>query len=176
MPNPLPPRRTPARSASSPGAPGPSAAPTPAQRFLRTRAAHRDELAQDYAEAIAHLAMQQGRARVIDLARTMGVSHVTVTRALARMHARGLVDARPRQPVTLTAAGQRLAREATLRHEAVLAFLLSIGVPRAQAELDSEGIEHHVSETTIAAMKKAMKPAGTATAGRRPRPRAPRSA
>lgn len=127
-----------------------------ARRFRRTRAAHRDELAQDYAEAIAGLSANGGRARVKDLSTTMGVSHVTVSRALSRMRSRGLVDAPPRGVIALTPAGRRLAQQATRRHETVLSFLLWLGVPRAQAELDAEGIEHHVSAITIAAMRRAM--------------------
>jgi len=34
-----------------------------------------------------------------------------------------------------------------------LAFLIELGVDEANAEIDSEGIEHHVSSKTIDAMK-----------------------
>jgi len=126
----------------------------PAARFRSTRAAHRDETAEDYVEAIAQLIDERGEARVKDLAEMMGVSHVTVSRIVARIHNEGLVDTEPRRPIYLTPKGRRLAARAKERHEIVLAFLLALGVPRKQAEIDTEGIEHHVSQATIEAMRR----------------------
>ena len=127
-----------------------------AERFRGTRAAHRDETAEDYVEAIAQLIETSGEARVRDLAVMMGVSHVTVTRIIKRLSTKKLVDTEPRRPILLTTAGKRMARKSRERHEIVLAFLESIGVPKRQAEIDAEGIEHHVSDATIRAMSRAM--------------------
>jgi DtxR family manganese transport transcriptional regulator len=144
-------RRPPSRyhPAVSPG----RAQPEPSTRFRRTRAAHRDETAEDYAEAVAYLIEFRGEARVRDLAAMMGVSHVTVTRIVARLRRQGLLEAEPYRPIVLTPAGRRLAQRARRRHADVLAFLHALGVPRGQAEIDAEGIEHHVSEATIRAMR-----------------------
>ena len=125
-----------------------------AERFRGTRAAHRDETAEDYVEAIGQLIDSQGEARVRDLTQMMGVSHVTVTRIVARLQKKGLVETEPYRPITLTRAGRTMARRARERHEAVLAFLRAIGVPRRQAEIDTEGIEHHVSDATVRAMRR----------------------
>ena len=129
-------------------------ATTDADRFKHTRAAHHDETAEDYVEAIAELQIEQGNARVCDLADMMGVSHVTVSRIVTRLHDAGLVEKRPHRPILLTASGMRLAERAHERHEIVLRFLRSIGVPAKQAEIDAEGIEHHVGDATIRAMKR----------------------
>ena len=125
-------------------------------RFRGTRAAHKDETAEDYVEAIAQLAPAGDGARVRDLARMMGVSHVTVTRIVARLTREGLVRTAPYKPVSLTPAGRRLADRARRRHEAVLGFLRWIGVPARQAEIDAEGIEHHVSDATLAVFQRIM--------------------
>lgn len=130
--------------------------PSTAARFRGTRAAHRVESAEDYVEAIAELIANEGEARVRDLAKMMGVSHVTVSRTIARLATQGLVIASKHRPITLTITGTRLARRVQQRHKTVLSFLLSLGVPRAQAELDAEGIEHHVSESTIRAMQRRL--------------------
>lgn len=127
--------------------------PEAAERFRSTRAAHRAERAEDYVEAIAELTARLGQARVVDLARHMGVSHVTVSRTVTRLRAEGLVE-KGRGPLELTPAGSMLAKRAEERHEVVLRFLLELGVPLKQAMVDSEGIEHHVSEQTIAAMRR----------------------
>ncbi|MEQ8770322.1 MAG: manganese-binding transcriptional regulator MntR [Phycisphaerales bacterium] len=126
----------------------------PAQRFRRTRAAHADETAEDYVEAIEGLIERSGEARVKHLAELMGVSHVTVSRIVARLTKEGLVTTKPRAPIDLTPAGKRMAKLARERHETVLAFLLAAGVPKRQAEIDAEGIEHHCSKATLRAMKK----------------------
>lgn len=130
---------------------------TPAQRFRSTRAAHRDETAEDYVEAIDQLAATNS-ARVVELARLMGVSHVTVSRTIARLTRAGLVapSTEHKRPLALTPKGQRLADRIRQRHADVFAFLLWLGVPRAQAEIDTEGIEHHVSQATIRALRNAM--------------------
>lgn len=130
--------------------------PTDADRFRRTRAAHRDETAEDYVEAIADLLDASGEARVVDLAEMMGVSHVTVSRIVSRLCDEGLVDKKPHRPMALTAKGKRLAAQVRERHEVVFSFLRSIGVPAKQAEIDSEGIEHHVSDATIKAMRRVL--------------------
>ncbi len=144
-------------------APSPSARrpqpPRPAERFAGTRRAHRDETIEDYVEAIAQLQRRTADGegvRVKDLAEMMGVSHVTVVKILRRLRERGLVTGERGKPLHLTADGRRLADAAEARHETVLGFLRWLGVPAPQAEIDAEGIEHHVSESTIAAMKRAM--------------------
>lgn len=128
-----------------------------ADRFRDTRAAHKDETAEDYVEAIAQIIDERGEARVKDLAAFMGVSHVTVSRILKRLQDdEGLVRTDKYKPVELTEAGRALAEHSRQRHEIVLKFLLAVGVPSRQAAIDAEGIEHHVSEATIKAMKRVM--------------------
>ncbi len=129
-------------------------APELASRHQRTRAAHSQEIAEDYCELIADQLRAQGEARVVDLARCLGVSHVTVVRTIARLKKLGLVDAKPYRSLFLTPAGQRLAQSSAKRHEIVVKFLLSLGVSNATAQTDAEGIEHHVSKQTLTAMER----------------------
>lgn len=123
-------------------------------RFRRTRDAHANETAEDYVEAIADLIDTRGEARVGDLARLMGVSHVTVSRIVSRIAAEGLVKSTRNRPLILSAAGRKLAERMRERHEIVVRFLLAIGVPRAQASIDAEGMEHHVGAATLRAMER----------------------
>lgn len=125
-----------------------------AQAHRSVRMAHANELAEDYVEAIAQLARTHGEARVVELARWMGVSHVTVVRTIARLRREGLVDTKPYRALFLTPSGRRLAERARARHALVEAFLLALGVPPKHAKLDAEGIEHHVSAKTLAAMQR----------------------
>ena len=129
-------------------------APPAALRHRRTRRDHASETAEDYVEAIDDLIRARGRCRVSDLADRFSVSHVTVTRTVARLVRDGLAETAPRRPVTLTPIGERLAASCRRRHAAVLDFLRALGVPEAVAQLDAEGIEHHVSDETLAAMRR----------------------
>jgi len=129
----------------------------PAETFRRSRRDRAAETAQDYVEAIADLSALFGEARVVDLARRLGVTHVTVNRTLARLQKNGLVNTKPYRAIFLTAAGGKLAAECKQRHETVVSFLRSLGIPEKVAELDAEGIEHHVSPETLAAFERLLK-------------------
>jgi DtxR family manganese transport transcriptional regulator len=128
-----------------------------AENLRRSRRDRALETAQDYVEAIADLSVSLGEARVVDLARRLGVTHVTVNRTLARLKRAGFVNTKPYRAIFLTGAGNRLADECKRRHETVLAFLHSLGVPAKTAEMDAEGIEHHVSPETLAAFERRLR-------------------
>lgn len=120
----------------------------------RTRQAHVTETAQDYVEAVADLIDATGEARVVDLAQRLGVTHVTVTQTVSRLRKAGLLKREPYRSIFLTDAGRQMAQAARRRHEIVLSFLRAIGVSERVAIADAEGIEHHVSPETLAAMQR----------------------
>jgi DtxR family manganese transport transcriptional regulator len=137
-----------------------SGAPSSAAIQRRTREQHAQERAEDYVEVIADLIEGSGEARATDLAKSLGVTHVTVIRTVQRLQREGLVTTQPYRSIFLTPAGRKLAAEAKARHETVVAFLESLGVPAAAARADAEGIEHHVSPATIAAFRRFLAAAG----------------
>jgi DtxR family manganese transport transcriptional regulator len=126
------------------------------ESFRRSRHDRAAETAQDYVEAIADLTTLRGEARVVDLARQLGVTHVTVNRTLVRLQKNGFVKTEPYRAIFLTDAGKKLAAECKRRHDTVVAFLRSLGVSEKTAEMDAEGIEHHVSPETLAAFERRM--------------------
>ena len=119
----------------------------------RTRRDHSTETAEDYVEAIAEIMGRNCTCRVMDLAKHFGVSHVTVTRIVARLQEEGLLRTEKYRPIELTAKGFRLARRSRERHEIVYEFLLAVGVNPKTAAIDAEGIEHHVSSQTLKKFK-----------------------
>lgn len=122
-----------------------------ARRFGKARSAQATALLEDYAELIADLLAGEGEARPTDIARRLGVSHATAIKAIARLKREGLATARPYRGVFLTEDGQRLAARVRERHRLVVDLLVALGVPVETAEQDAEGIEHHVSDATLAA-------------------------
>jgi len=119
----------------------------------RTRNDHASESAEDYVEAIDDILAAQGTCRVEDLRKWFSVSHVTVSRILARLQREGLVEKEAYRPVTLSRKGKQLADKTRERHQIVLNFLIELGVSRKVAEIDAEGMEHHVSKETLKVMK-----------------------
>ena len=134
-----------------------SSAQQHAEIFRRSRRDRAAEITQDYVEAIAELSASLGEARVVDLARRLGVTHVTVNRTLARLQQAGYVNTKPYRAIFLTEAGHKLAEECKQRHKTVMAFLRSLGISEKAAEMDAEGIEHHVSPETLAAFERLLK-------------------
>jgi DtxR family manganese transport transcriptional regulator len=124
---------------------------TQARRFDKTRSAQSTALLEDYVELIADLLASTGEARPTDIARRLGVSHVTAIKTISRLKRAGMATARPYRGVFLTEKGHALAERVRLRHRLVVDLLRAVGVPGEAAEADAEGIEHHVSETTLKA-------------------------
>lgn len=121
-----------------------------AEAFQGVREAHRNELAEDYVELIAELIHAHGEARPVDIAAKLGVTPPTVAKTLDRLARDGLITRAKYRSVFLTDSGRALAQECQRRHEIVLRFLLRLGLDAETAERDAEGIEHHVSERTLA--------------------------
>ncbi len=124
------------------------------ESFRQTRQARRLELMEDYVELIDDLIAAHGHARQVDIAERLGVAQPTVAKMLKRLSEEGLVFQQPYKGVLLTETGQRLAADARDRHRVVEAFLLSLGVSPETARKDAEGIEHHVSAETLAALRR----------------------
>lgn len=127
-----------------------------AERFNQARAAQAMAVLEDYAEMISDLIEEMGEARITDIAGRMGVTHPTATKAVARLKRAGLVISRPYRGVFLTDEGAALATRVRTRHRTVVDLLVAVGVPPETAELDAEGMEHHVSDTTLEAFEAYM--------------------
>jgi len=122
--------------------------------FRQVREAHRRELIDDYVELISDLIREFGEARQVDMAARLGVSQPTVAKMLKRLATGGLVEQVPYRGVFLTPEGEKLAEESRERHHIVETFLLALGISPDTARRDAEGIEHHVSDETLAIFKK----------------------
>ncbi len=109
---------------------------------------------EDYLETILHLIDTKGYARVIDIAAGLGISQASVTNMVQRMDADGLLKYEKYRGLTLTAEGRRLGENITHRHAVLTDFLRLLGLPEDIVYRDVEGMEHHVSPTTVAALVK----------------------
>lgn len=131
--------------------------PTQARRFGKARSAQSGALLEDYVELISDLLTNGGEARPTDIARRLGVAHATAIKTIGRLKREGFAIAKPYRGVFLTEAGEHLAARVRARHRIVVDLLLAVGVPSEAAESDAEGIEHHVSDTTLAAFARFLR-------------------
>lgn len=123
-----------------------------ARQHAHVRKAHETELIEDYVELVADLIDAKGEARAVELAQRMGVTQATVGKMIRRLTERKLVSSQPYRAIFLTEAGRAMAEASRARHLVVLRFLRALGVPEDIARQDAEGIEHHTSDETLAAM------------------------
>jgi DtxR family manganese transport transcriptional regulator len=124
-----------------------------ASSAAKRRADHAMEAAEDYVELIEEMQAKVGAAHITDIARHLGVSHVTVHKTIKRLKMLGLVQAEPYRAITLTAQGRSLAQESRRRHEITLRFLRALGMSEGEALNDAEGIEHHVGAELLEKMR-----------------------
>ncbi|HET6374591.1 MAG TPA: manganese-binding transcriptional regulator MntR [Methylocella sp.] len=131
-----------------------------ARRFEKARAARASAVLEDYVELIDDLLQSSGEARPTDIARRLGVSHATAIKTIARLKREGLATSKLYRGVFLTPEGHGLAKRVRARHRLVVDLLRAVGVPGECAELDAEGIEHHVSDTALDAFAQFLKERG----------------
>ncbi len=126
--------------------------PTQALRFGKARTARSTALLEDYVELIDDLLQAHGEARATEVAKRLGVTHPTALKSIARLKREGLATARPYRGIFLTQTGHELAARVRARHRLMVELLLFVGAPAEAAEADAEGMEHHASEATLAAI------------------------
>ena len=153
------PQRSPLAHVSSPARPGQMLpVEAHARQHARVRKAHETELVEDYVELIADLIDAKGEARAVEIARRMDVRQATVAKMIHRLRDHGLVLNEPYRAIFLTEDGRRMAESSRHRHAVVLHFLRWLGVSEDTALQDAEGLEHHVSDETLAKMQAVIDP------------------
>lgn len=124
-----------------------------AEAFATVRQAHLMESTEDYVELIDDLISLQGEARLVEIAERLGISQPSASKTISRLQREGYVTSEPYRSIFLTDKGRALADAARARHDLVYRFLRCIGVSEATAKIDSEGVEHHVSQETLEAFR-----------------------
>jgi Mn-dependent DtxR family transcriptional regulator len=109
---------------------------------------------EDYLERIYKLEEKKGYARVVDIAESLDFAPSSVTRMVQRLADEGYLEYERYRGIILTDKGRELGRRMSRRHESLDEFLRMIGVADEDTLWrDVEGIEHHVSPETMAAIR-----------------------
>ena len=107
-----------------------------------------------YLETILLLSKKNSRVRSIDVGEYMGFSKPSVSRAIGLLKSGGYVNMDSDGHLTLTDAGEEVARKIYERHELLSGFLVTLGVSEETASADACKIEHHISDESFDAIKK----------------------
>ena len=107
---------------------------------------------EDYLERILQLMNSKGYARVVDIAASLKISQASVTNMVQRLDADGLLKYEKYRGLVLTPAGKTVARNITRRHELLSDFLKLLGLDEQVIYRDVEGMEHHISPSTLRAI------------------------
>jgi len=104
---------------------------------------------EDYLESIYMLIEAGKSAQVRDVAKRLDVKMPSVVKAVRELKRLGLVTQEPYSNIELTQKGVRVAKDVLSRHTLLRAFLMKLGVSRANADKDACLMEHILSAETI---------------------------
>jgi Mn-dependent DtxR family transcriptional regulator len=104
---------------------------------------------EDYLEQIHNLIESKGYARVVDIAQNLGISQASVTNMIQKLDAEGYLVYERYRGVTLTAEGRRVGQAIAKRHYVLTRLLAGFGLDAETVHRDVEGMEHHISKSTL---------------------------
>lgn len=106
--------------------------------------------AEDYLERIQELIEEKGYARAVDIASSLKVKQASVTSMVQKLGQTGYLKYEKYRGLVLTAEGKAIADGIRRRHQTLSRLFSLLGLDEATQKHDIEGIEHHLSPTTVA--------------------------
>jgi Mn-dependent DtxR family transcriptional regulator len=110
-----------------------------------------------YLESILVLSQKNAPVRSMDVAKYLGVSKPSVSRAMAILKNGNYVHIDEQGYITLAEAGRKIAEKIYERHVVLSKFLIDLGVNEKTAEEDACRIEHIISDDAFAIIKSHIK-------------------
>ena len=105
---------------------------------------------EDYLEAIYELSPEGGQGRSVDVAEKLGVTKVSVGKAVKALKEAGLAEQPFYGDITLTKRGADYGRSVLARHRMLRTFLIDLlGVDPETAEDEACRLEHDISQDTV---------------------------
>ena len=114
------------------------------------------ESGQMYLETILILSKERTHVRSIDVCEYMGFSKPSVSRAIGLLKSGGYITVDKDGYIALTELGRETAQKIYDRHSTLTAFFVSLGVSEETADADACKIEHHISDESFEAIKRAI--------------------
>ena len=125
-----------------------------------------NESGENYLETILLLKAQNGQVRSVDVAKMLGYSKPSVSRAMGLLKSDGYIFIDENGYIELTVQGEKLAKSIYDKHVFFTEFLVKFAeVPRETAEEDACRIEHVISDDSFEVLKRYMSRNGRRIAG-----------
>ena len=113
---------------------------------------------EDYLEIIHILRQSVQNVGVTDIAKALGLSKPSVTRAIKSLKNNSLVIQEKYGKIVLTPEGEKIAESVYSKHKVLRKFLKEVlGISEGTAEIDACKIEHVISKETLEGVEKFLK-------------------
>lgn len=111
-----------------------------------------------YLETVYLLENSHGHAHGVDIAKCLGVSKPSVTKAIKHLKEEGFVDKQKYGTITLTEKGRKISKEIYGNHQLISVFLRdSLELSPKEAEKNACKMEHIISDNMLGAIKNYIK-------------------
>jgi Mn-dependent DtxR family transcriptional regulator len=110
---------------------------------------HHTERVEDYLEVIYELIKKKGYATQSDISESLNVSLPSVSKMLQRLDESKFLKYEKYRGINLTEEGIKVAENIHEKHGLLSEFFKMIGVDEDVANIDAEGIEHHLHPQTL---------------------------
>ena len=111
------------------------------------------ESGEDYIETIYRLKKKNGTVYTIDVARELGYSRPSVSRAMGILRDGGFIRIEDDGNIALTEAGKEVAERIYERHRVLTQWLIDLGVSPETAAEDACKLEHDISTESFSCLK-----------------------
>ena len=106
-----------------------------------------------YLETILLLSRSGEPVHSVDVAKYMGFSKPSISRAVSILRDGGYITADAEGHISLTASGRAIADKIYERHQLLTELLVQLGVDKKTAAEDACRMEHDISDATLRAIK-----------------------
>ncbi len=111
-----------------------------------------------YLETVYILERNHGHAHGVDIAKRLGVSKPSVSKAMKYLKAKGLINKETYGPITLTEKGKELSKQIYTNHKLISLFLEhSLELTAEEANMNACKMEHILSDSMLKAIKVYLK-------------------
>jgi Mn-dependent DtxR family transcriptional regulator len=115
-----------------------------------------NESTEDYVEAVLRICHEKKVCRSIDVADSLEISRPSVSIAVKKLEAEGLLTVDESKYLHLSAEGRKLARETYKKHCFFKNLLLDAGVDEQTAETEACSMEHDISSSSFHKLQKRL--------------------
>jgi len=111
-----------------------------------------------YLETVYLLEKNHGHAHVVDIAKRLGVSKPSVSKAMNQLKKKGLISKEAYGSITLTSEGRSRSEKIYLEHQLISLFLEhALKLPPNEASENACKMEHILSDNMIDSIKSYLK-------------------